>query len=217
MKLLFDLFPIILFFLTYKLAGGGENGTGACAAPVGDTLLSLTQEPIFLATAVAIGATFLQVGWLLLRRKKVDTMLWVSLAIITIFGGATLYLRDPTFIQWKPTILYWLFALAFLVAPLFNGRNLTRGLLSSQLPLPEHFWVPLNLVWVSFFALMGVANLAAMHWLSCSGWVNFKVYGISGMMFVFILAHGIWLNRYLMEPLGTSTDKANEQSPQNAE
>ncbi|HSD54865.1 MAG TPA: inner membrane-spanning protein YciB, partial [Burkholderiales bacterium] len=103
MKFLFDLFPVILFFVAFKLAD------------------------IYVATGVAIAATFAQVGWLKLRGRKVDTMLWASLAIIVIFGGATLALHDETFIKWKPTILYWLFSVVLAGSELFFRRNLIRG------------------------------------------------------------------------------------------
>src|SRR5437762_7163322 len=122
MKFLFDLFPVIVFFATYKLAGGGEQG-GSCSATPD---LTIAQDPILLATGLAILATLIQVCWLLFRRKRVDGMLWVSLAIVTIFGGATLYFRDPTFIQWKPTILYWAFSIIFLLSPLFLRRILVK-------------------------------------------------------------------------------------------
>lgn len=199
MKLLFDLFPVILFFLTYKFASGG-HANGSCA-PIGDgTMLSLTQEPIFLATAVAIAATIAQVAWLLLRGKKVDTMLWVSLAIIVVFGGATLYLRDPTFIQWKPSILYWMFAATFLVSASLLDKNLVRTLMSQQIDLPEPVWGRLNLAWIVFFVVMGFANLAAVHYFSCDGWVSFKLYGLTGLMLVFMVAQGFWLARYMEVP-----------------
>ena len=81
MKFLFDLFPVILFFAAFKFFG------------------------IFVATGVAIAATFAQIAWVWFRRRKIDGMLWASLAIITVFGGLTLVLHDETFIKWKPTIL----------------------------------------------------------------------------------------------------------------
>jgi intracellular septation protein len=206
MKLLFDLFPVILFFLTYKLASGG-HANGSCA-PIGDgTILSLTQEPIFLATAVAIAATIAQVAWLLLRGKKVDTMLWVSLAIIVVFGGATLYLRDPTFIQWKPSILYWMFAASFLVSANLLDKNLVRTLMSQQIELPEPVWGRLNIAWIAFFVFMGFANLAAVHYFSCDGWVNFKLYGLTGLMLVFMVAQGFWLARYMEVPAASKPEE----------
>src|SRR6478735_4308870 len=135
MKFLFDLFPVLVFFVAFKFAG------------------------IYAATAMAIAATFLQVGYLALRRKKIDPMLWVSLAIIVVFGGATLFLHDETFIKWKPTVLYWLFALALIAAPFVAGKNLIRAMMGAQMQLPDAVWTKLNWSWAVFFALMGVANI----------------------------------------------------------
>src|SRR5919198_4988144 len=129
MKFLFDLFPVALFFVAIQI------------------------WDIFVATGVAIAGTFVQVGWLLLRRKKVQPMLWASLVIIVIFGGLTLYLRDKTFILWKPTVLYWLFGSVLAGAALLK-RNLIRALLSEQMTLPEPIWTRLNWSWVGFFAFM---------------------------------------------------------------
>ncbi|MGE5465954.1 MAG: septation protein A, partial [Ignavibacteria bacterium] len=121
MKFLFDLFPVILFFAAFKLAG------------------------IYVATATAIGATFAQIAWVWWRHRKVDTMLWVSLGLIVVFGGATLVLHDETFIKWKPTILYWLFATTLFISAKAFGRNLIRRMLEEQVVLPEPLWARLNL------------------------------------------------------------------------
>src|SRR5262245_38859899 len=134
MKFLFDLAPVILFFVAFKLAD------------------------IYVATGVAIAATCLQIGVLALLKRKIDKMLWASLAIIVVFGGATLLLQDETFIKWKPTVLYWLFA-AVLGGAALVGRNLIRLALSEQVRLPEPVWAKLNLSWIGFFVLMGGANL----------------------------------------------------------
>lgn len=198
MKLLFDLFPVILFFATYKFAGHGGEGGGSCLAAA-QAALPLTQEPILLATVVAILATFAQVGWLLLRKRKVDVMLWISLAIIVVFGGATLYFRNPTFIQWKPTVLYWLFAAILVIATAVLKKNLMRHLMGEQIDLPEHVWPRLNIAWAGFLFAMGAANLVAMQWLSCDGWVSFKLYGLTGLMFVFVIGQAVLLAKYMKE------------------
>ena len=193
MKFLFDLFPVIVFFAAYKLAGGGDKGGSCIVTP--DT--PITQDPILLATGLAIVATLGQVGWLLLRRKKVDGMLWVSLAIVTLFGGATLVLRDPTFIQWKPTILYWAFSAVFLLSPLFLRRPLVQAMLEEKISLPKKIWGRLNASWVAFFAFMGAVNLAAVRTLSCNDWVNFKFYGFTGLMLLFVMGQALFLARYV--------------------
>lgn len=198
MKLLFDLFPVILFFVTYKLAGHGNSGSGSCLATT-QTALPLTQDPILLATVVAIAATFAQVGWLLLRKKKVDVMLWISLAIIVTFGSATLYFRNPTFIQWKPTVLYWLFGCILFFAATVLKKNLMRQLMETQITLPETVWARLNTLWTLFLFAMGAANLAAVYLLSCDGWVNFKLYGLTGLMFAFVFGQALLLAKYMEE------------------
>lgn len=175
MKLLFDLFPVILFFVTFKFAG------------------------VFTATAVAIGATFVQVGWVKYRHGRVDTMLWVSLGIISVFGGATLLLHDETFIKWKPTVLYWFFALALLLAPIFFKKNLMRALLQEKIALPDPAWGKLNLAWSAFFAVLGVVNLYVAFNYSTDTWVNFKLFGATSMMMVFVILQSLWLSKYVEE------------------
>ena len=174
MKFLFDLFPIILFFVAFKVAD------------------------IYVATAVAIAATFVQVGWLKLRRKRVEPMLWASLAIIAVFGGATLVLQDETFIKWKPTVLYWLFGAVLGAAALF-GRNLIRAMLSEQVQLPAPVWARLNWSWIGFFAFMGAINLYVAYNYSTDHWVNFKLFGGMGLMLLFVLAQAVVLAKYVAE------------------
>jgi len=173
MKFLFDLFPVILFFVAYKFAG------------------------IFVATAAAIAATFVQVGWLWLRGKRIDGMLWASLAIIVVFGGATLLLHDDTFIMWKPTVLYWLFAAVLVVSERFFGRNLIRAMMRAQLELPPAAWAKLNWSWAGFFAVLGALNLYVAYHFTQNQWVNFKLFGVTGLMLLFILAQALFLARHI--------------------
>ena len=175
MKLLFDLFPVILFFAAFKFAG------------------------IYVATAVAIAATIVQIAWTKYRHGKVDTMLWVSFAIIGIFGGATLLLHDETFIKWKPTVLYWLFSATLLISNLWFKKNLMRALLQEKMALPLHAWNRLNLSWSLFFAVLGFINLYVAFNYSTESWVTFKLFGFTGLMLVFILAQGAWLAKYVDE------------------
>ncbi len=152
MKLLFDLFPVILFFIVFKLAGANPEAAQAFGSQYLSSLVlggevTLAQAPILLSTAVAIIATVCQIGWLLARRKAVDHMLWVSLVIITLFGGATIYFHDEQFIKLKPTVLYWCFSVALLLSPLLFKKNLIKSMLGKQLSLPEPVWNKLNLAW----------------------------------------------------------------------
>jgi len=200
MKLLFDLFPVLLFFLAYSL---GKRAPDTAAAAVGGVLgavglgsqVGVDQAPILLATAVAILATFGQVGWLLARGRQVDRMLWISLGIIVVMGGATLWLRDPTFIKWKPTVLYWAFAAVLLGGEFLFARNLIRAMMERQITLPDAVWARLNLSWGAFFILMGALNLFVAYNFSESAWVNFKLFGGIGLMLVFVLAQGLFLAR----------------------
>jgi intracellular septation protein len=175
MKLLFDLFPVILFFVIFKFFG------------------------VFAATAAAIVATFAQVAWVKYRHGKVDTMLWVSLGIITVFGGATLLLHDETFIKWKPTILYWFFSIALLLSPILFKKNLMRSFLQEKMTLPDPVWRNLNLAWSAFFAVLGVVNLYVAFNYSTDTWVNFKLFGATSLMLVFILAQAAMLAKHVEE------------------
>jgi len=202
MKVLFDLFPVILFFLAYTGAKRAPEGAAALLSSAFSSLgasaaVSSDQAPILLATAVAIAATFGQVGWLLLRGRKVDGMLWISLAIIVVMGGATLLLRDPTFIKWKPTVLYWSFALVLLGADTILKKNVIRTMMQEQLRLPDTVWIWLNLSWVGFFALMGAANLYVAYNYPESTWVNFKLFGGIGLMVAFVVLQGLMLTRFV--------------------
>ena len=205
MKLLFDLFPVILFFAVFKFAGAQPEAAQAFASQylsfiVVDGEISAQQAPILLATAVAILATWAQVLWLLIRRRHVDTMLWVSLVIIMVLGGATIYFHDELFIKWKPTVLYWCFALALLGAQLILRKNLIRSLMGQQMTLPDPVWNKLNLAWGAFFAAMGALNLYVAFNFLLELWVNFKMFGFLGLMIAFVIAQTAYLSRYLNEP-----------------
>ncbi|MCB1893744.1 MAG: septation protein A [Zoogloeaceae bacterium] len=197
MKFFFDLLPVILFFAAYKIAGSDEAGALDLARALLGDGIEAKQAPILIATLIAIVATAGQIAWVWLRHRKVETMLWVSLAIVTLFGGATLLFHDPTFIKWKPTALYWMFAIALLGSPLLFRRNLIRKLLEAQMSLPDAIWQRLNLIWALFFAAMGVLNLVVAYRFSESTWVNFKLFGGMGLMLVFVLAQGAWLSRHM--------------------
>ena len=176
MKALFDLFPVILFFLVFKFAG------------------------IYAATAAAMSASVAQVGWVKWRHGKVDTLLWVSFGIITVMGGATLLLHDEMFIKWKPTILYWVFAVTLLFSSLVLGKFPLRALLQDKLTLPNRIWLRLNLAWGLFFAVLGSVNLYVAFSYSTEIWVNFKLFGTTAMILLFVLAQAMWLARYVDQP-----------------
>ena len=199
MKILFDLFPIILFFAAYQVGEKNPESATAWLSALGVVLDPGAKPGVFLATVVAIAATFLQIAWVWIKHRKVDTMLWVSLGLIVVFGGATLLLHDETFIKWKPTVLYWLFALSLGLAPMLFERNLIRLMMEKQVSLPDAVWSRLNLAWAGFFTLMGIANLWVAMNYSTDTWVNFKMFGSVGLMVVFIIGQTFYLSKHIEE------------------
>ncbi len=199
-KLLFDLFPIILFFVAYQVAQGHPQAAYDSLAALGIQLTPTQKPGVFIATLVAIVATFGQIGWLKLRGRSIDAMLWVSLVLIVVFGSATLVFHSETFIKWKPTVLYWVFALSLALAPRLSGRNLIRLMMQGQLELPDPVWTRLNQMWALFFAAMGLANIWVANTYDTDTWVNFKLFGTLGLMLVFVLAQGVYLSRHMKEP-----------------
>jgi len=152
---------------------------------------------VLLATAVVIFATLIQVAWLKLRNQKVDLMLWISLGLVVVLGGLTVWFHSETFIKWKPSALYWTMGLALAVSQLVFHKNLLRVLLGAQLHLPDAVWQRLSWAWIVFFAAMGVLNLWVAYSFSTAAWVNFKLFGALGLMLVFTVAQGLYLSRHL--------------------
>lgn len=175
MKFLFDFFPILLFFVAYKLWG------------------------IFVATGVAIGATFLQVGLFWFKHRRFERMHLITLALIVIFGGLTIVLRDESFIKWKPTILDWLFAAAFLGSHFVGKQPLVQRMLAGNFSLPDPIWNRLNLLWIIFFTVMGGLNLYVAFTFDTETWVNFKLFGMMGLTVLFVIAQAFYLARHIPE------------------
>lgn len=204
MKLLLDFLPILLFFGTFKYAEGHKDWAAAFATQhfgwmVAGGTVGPAEAPVMLATLVVIAASLAQVAWLKLRGRKIDLMLWVSLTLVVVLGGLTVWLKSETFIKWKPTGLYWAMALSFLVSQWVFGRNLLKLMLGEQIQLPEGVWQRLSWAWVGFFAGMGVLNLWVAYHFSTDAWVNFKLFGGIGLMLVFTLAQGLYISRHLPE------------------
>lgn len=182
MKFLFDFFPILLFFVAFKL------------------------WDIFVATGVAIAATFVQVGVFWLKHRRFERMHLVTLALIVVFGGLTIALRDEVFIKWKPTLLNWLFAAAFLGSQYIGRKPLVRRLMETNISLPDSIWSRLNWSWVIFFTLMGVANLYVAYTFSTEAWVNFKLFGLMGLTVAFVLAQAFYLARHMPDEAETTEE-----------
>jgi len=203
MKLLFDFLPLALFFAAFKYAEAHREWAAAFATSqlgfmVAGGVVGTEEAPVLLATVVVVLATLLQVLFLKLTRQKVDTILWVSLALVVVLGALTVYFHSETFIKWKPTGLYWAMGLGFWISSRFFGTNPLKAMLK-DLALPDAVWTRLNQVWIGFFASMGVLNLLVAYNFSTSAWTNFKVFGATGLMLVFTLAQGLYLSRHLPE------------------
>lgn len=203
MKILLDLLPVILFFVAYSAAKRVPEQSAAFIAGLLGAVgaaegLDPAQAPILVATLVAVLATAGQVCWVLLRHGKVPGMLWMNLAIIVILGAATLLLHDETFIKWKPTAFYWVFA-AVIAGGQLLGRNVIRTMMGAQMTLPEPVWSRLAWSWAAFFAAMGVLNLVVAFNFSTDAWVSFKLFGGIGLMFAFVIAQGLFLARHLQD------------------
>ena len=178
MKLLFDFFPILLFFITFKLHDKPKEG-------------------ILAATAVLIIATLVQVGITWFRNRKIEKLHLITLVLVVVFGGITLILEKEIFIQWKVSVVNWLFALAFLGSQFFGKKNFIRRLMDKNVSLPDAVWTRLNSSWILFFTAMGFANLYVIYNFDTEAWVNFKFYGQLGLTFLFVIGQGFYLMRHI--------------------
>ncbi|MBW8722152.1 MAG: septation protein A [Polaromonas sp.] len=205
MKILFDFLPIALFFGMFKYAEGNKDWAASTATEwlgfmVSGGVVGPSEAPVLLATVVVIIATVAQILWLKVRGKKVDTMLWVSLGLVTVLGGATIYFHSENFIKWKPTVLYWVMGGALLFGQLVLKKNGIKSLMGSQMTLPDAIWRVVNLSWVVFFAVMGLLNLWVAFNFSTGTWVNFKLFGGLGLMLLFVLVQAVYLNKHIKQP-----------------
>ena len=205
MKILYDLFPIILFFISYHQADAILN-----ALPIAQYIDMSQPEQVvatIIATSVAIIASFIQVTGFWIKHRRFERMHIFSLTLISVLGGITILLGDPTFIQWKPTLLNWVFALAFLGSEYIGERSLVHRMMGAQITLPDHIWTKLNMSWVAFFIVSGAANLYVAFYYGLEldektrmdNWVNFKLFGLMGLTFVFVIAQAIYLGKYMQE------------------
>ncbi len=211
MKLLLDFLPILLFFGMFKYAEAQPDWAAATASDwlgfmVSGSVVGPAEAPVLLATVVVIVATLVQVAVLMARGQKVDTMLWISLGLVVVLGGATIYFHSETFIKWKPTLLYWAMAAGLLIGQLL-GKNGIRALMGSQMTLPEPVWLRVNLAWTGFFAFMGALNLWVAYQFSTATWVNFKLFGGIGLMFGFVLVQALVLGKYLKDDEAADASK----------
>jgi intracellular septation protein len=175
MKLLFDFFPILLFFICYKFFG------------------------IYAATAVAMVASLVQVIFHRLKHQRYEKMHLVSMTLILVLGGATLFFHNPWFIKWKPTGIYWLSSLVFLGSAFIGKKTLIEKMMDGNVNLPKKIWSRLNLAWAIFFILMGALNLYVAYNYDTDIWVNFKLFGGAGFTLLFVFLQSIYLTQHIIE------------------
>jgi intracellular septation protein len=209
MKILFDFLPILLFFGTFKFTERDAQGAADFATQhfgflVSGGVVGPVEGPVMLATLVVIVATLAQIAFLLARGRKIDLMLWVSLGLVSVLGGATVWFHNETFIKWKPSVLYWAMGLSFWISRFVFHKNLLQTLIGEQLELPPEVWQRLSRAWIVFFGAMGLLNLGVAYSFSTATWVSFKLFGGLGLMLLFTLAQGVYLSRHV-KPAGGET------------
>ena len=190
-KFLFDLFPLILFFLAFRFSD------------------------IFTATAVAIAAGIGQFIWLKATGKAIEATHWINLTVIVVFGGATLLFHNDAFIKWKPTVLYWLFAAILTGGKLFFRRNFMHKLMGDKVDMPAAIWDRLNYSWAAFFFVSGALNLyvAFSGNFTESQWVNFKVFGLMALLLLFVIAQSLWLGKHMKEDTSSPSPADSKELP----
>ncbi len=179
MKFLFDFFPIVLFFIAFKMGG------------------------IYIATITVIVASAVQVLWSRYKTGRFEKLPLITLGTIVILGGATLFFRNELFIKWKPTALYWVLAFALVISQFIGNKPLMQRLLEQNVALPTKIWHQLNLSWALFFAAMGIANLYVVYHFDTDTWVNFKLFGTLGLTLVFIVLQGFYMAKHFKQPINT--------------
>ena len=183
MKFLFDLFPVILFFVAYKISG------------------------IFVATAVAIAASAIQVAIFWLRYRRFEKMHLITLGLIAVLGGATLIFQDAIFIKWKVTVVNWIFGIAFIGSSYIGKKSLAERMMGGNVTLDKSIWNRLNWSWGIFFIVVGFINLYVAFYYGLDLdekvreeiWVNFKLFGVMGLTFAFVIAQAFYMTRHIQE------------------
>ena len=169
MRFLIDFAPLVIFFIAFKWFG------------------------IQVATAVLMVALALQVAYLKIRYGTVAPMHWISLSFVLVFGGLSLWLHDPRFLQWKVTVINWILAAVLGLSPLLFKKYLMRALLQAQMSLDEVIWKQLNYFWALYFLGLGALNLVIVHYFSLETWVEFKAFGVLGLTFLFVCFQASYL------------------------
>ena len=180
MKFLFDFFPLVAFLVAFYYPEDREQG-------------------IYLAIQVLIIASAIQIIIYWLITRKFEKMHVITLILTVILGGATLLLKDVRFIKWKPTAINWVFALVFLGSQFIGKKPIIRRMMDHAISVPDEIWTKLNIGWVVFFIFSGIANLYVVYNFSTEFWVNFKVYGLLGLTFIFAIAQAMYMSQHIKD------------------
>ncbi|MBV7435471.1 septation protein IspZ [Cardiobacteriaceae bacterium TAE3-ERU3] len=176
-----DFLPVVAFIGAYVAA----------------RLMGYTEGAMYIATVALMVAVVLQIIWLKVRGKPVEKRLWLTALVILVLGSVTLIFHNPLFVQLKPTILNIVIAAVFLGSQWVGEANLTKRMLKGAFDMPARLWMRLNLAWVVFFLIEGAINAWIAFSFSYDFWVGFKLWGLMGMTFVFLIAQFLILRRYL--------------------
>lgn len=204
MKQFFDFFPVVLFYATFQIARHFKEQAALKATEwfgfmISGGTVGPREAPTVLATVVVVLAIAVQILYLLARRKKISTILWITLGAAVVFGGATVWFHDPLLIKWKFSVVYWLMGAGLLISQHVFGKNPIYKLVSEGISLPELIWSRLNLAWALFFVGLGVINIYIAYNFSENVWYNFKFFGSFGLTLLFAVAQAVVLSRYVKE------------------
>ncbi len=190
MKFLFDFFPLIAFYAAYQIYKSYQDDGDA----------------IFVATAAIIVATIIQVAFNWFKHHKIEKMHVITVVLVTLFGGLTLILHDPIFIKWKVSIVNWLFGGVFLGSQFIGEKTIAERMLSNAIDVPGKIWLRLNFSWAVFFIALGFLNIYVFKYYDEETWVGFKVYGMLGLTFIFVVLQGIYLSKYIPDDETTNKE-----------
>jgi intracellular septation protein len=204
MKFLFDLIPVLIFFAVFELAGLDQEAAAASATHLfgwmaASGVIVAKNGPTMWATVATVLGTLLQITWLKLRRKHVDRMLLATFGIVVTLGAATVWFQNDAFIRVKPTVVYWMFATVLLVAEVGFKRNLAQAAMAQAMQLPAPVWRKVLWSWIGCFVFLGAANLYVAFNFPIETWVKFKVFGLMGLTFVFLVVQVLMLSKYIVE------------------
>jgi intracellular septation protein len=213
MKFLLDFLPLILFFGGFRYAEAHKDWAASFASAhfgfiVSGGTVGPDEAPVLLATILMAIVTVVQVVLMKVMKRKIHLMLWITLALVMVLGGAAVWFHNPMIIKWKPSIAYWTLGLAFWVSRVMFERDLLQEMLGEEMKLPAFVWQRLNFAWIAFLGLMGLLNLYVAYSFSDSAWASFKVFGATGLMLVFSVGQVLYLGRYL------KSDEAESKPPE---